>query len=809
MEKEFIIIPIKESSSASNLEKKYLIQVAAYEKINRIISNNIVEAEKYLPLDSFIRKHETITILGERGTGKTSFLLNLDKYIIEENKISFLRNLDPTLFEDKQNIMVTIIASIIENIESFAVKKDSVIYREWQESLTILAEGLNLLDDIGANPMKKDIWDDARIILEKGLKCANSGINFEKNFHIFVFKSLELISKKIFLLSFDDIDTNISKGWHTLEVIRKYLSTPHIQVVISGDWNLYSKVIRLKQWEELGSLLKYENTDLNKTINILEEQYLTKILKPENRIELQNLHDISINNNYKLYAVSSIDESVLGKNKLLKDIYKEIIISTLYILDESKQEKYIKILITLPVRLNIQILKAYFDNLINDKLQVFNFLLDLTNILLTKLNRFNFNRDEFSDELNGINFFTNKLLEMIEANKLHTNNLYKLTPSFLDQDLNLLILVMNVYITHNINKNVANYFKWFFRVEILYRNIIDKDLNINDFIQYLDYQLDISMRDNAIKLSGFMYQSKEINQFGKVYMDSKYVKDSKKSIGYTTYIENIDIKKDTNLSSKSALTLKILNSIVFNLVRAKKSTSTYAHGSIINVMGFLGDVLNETNIENIFKSLSEEYVIFAYDNVNLDSEIYSADSLLSEEKINTLEIYQEMISWKKLISNLKPLPLEILTNIWQEFYTQEESIWQCVNFGDYIKVQGLILFNSILRGIEKFNNPEKKYKLIKSVNSISRLKTNIEQSPYFKFYNDLTTGRLNIDMLLQNHTKLDFFEFILICPIWKYLFEFPISSNFTSSALNLEGIHVSNYFNYFNKLELFESSIKK
>lgn len=63
------------------------------------------------------------------------------------------------------------------------------------------------------------------------------------NFNRFVEQSLELIKKKAFLICFDDIDTDFTKGWPILEILRKYLQ-PKIITILSGHVELYSAIVR-------------------------------------------------------------------------------------------------------------------------------------------------------------------------------------------------------------------------------------------------------------------------------------------------------------------------------------------------------------------------------------------------------------------------------------------------------------------------------------------------------------------------------------------------------------------------------------
>jgi Cdc6-like AAA superfamily ATPase len=61
------------------------------------------------------RPHDTITILGTRGSGKTSFLLSIrEKY--KKSKIAVLKIIDPTLIEEKGHVFLNIVSMIKDEV---------------------------------------------------------------------------------------------------------------------------------------------------------------------------------------------------------------------------------------------------------------------------------------------------------------------------------------------------------------------------------------------------------------------------------------------------------------------------------------------------------------------------------------------------------------------------------------------------------------------------------------------------------------------------------------------------------------------
>jgi hypothetical protein len=85
----------------------------------------------------------------------------------------------------------------------------------------------------------------------------------EHKFHIFIERSLHFIGKECFLMAFDDVDTDFSRGWPVLEVIRRYLTSPRWITVVCGDLDLFAILVRGKQWSNFEEKnLKYDDRNL-------------------------------------------------------------------------------------------------------------------------------------------------------------------------------------------------------------------------------------------------------------------------------------------------------------------------------------------------------------------------------------------------------------------------------------------------------------------------------------------------------------------------------------------------------------------
>ncbi|AUW47204.1 hypothetical protein [Rhizobium leguminosarum] len=267
------------------------------------------------------RRHETIMISARRGDGKTTFLTDilrfiekrqagdapneLFEYIEMEGGPASLYSLgivDPTLIETKQNIVVMIIEKIKAAVDQ-AKRADRPAaedqYREFKQRLRELAAGLTLLDGIGDESLHGKEWVDPDYVLDKGLDRASAAAAFERSFYRYVGEACRFLTVDAFVLAVDDVDTSFERGWPVLEAIRKYLATPRLKLLLAGDMKLYNLLVRQQQWKQMTSdFINAErqvprnqsySDQIAPMIDVLQDQYLVKIVRPENRIDLQPL----------------------------------------------------------------------------------------------------------------------------------------------------------------------------------------------------------------------------------------------------------------------------------------------------------------------------------------------------------------------------------------------------------------------------------------------------------------------------------------------------------------------------------------
>lgn len=329
------------------------------------------------------RRHDAILVSARRGDGKTTFLTDIlttvqkaqgdtdilrvilgDKYPKEACNLYSLGIIDPTLVENKQNIVVLIIEKIKSAVDRYyqvVTPGSETTYQDFKRKLRELASGLNLLDGIGEDAAYGKDWADPDYILDAGLDRASAAGAFERSLHDYVAKACEFVKCDAFLLAIDDVDTWFERGWPVLEAMRKYLATPRLKIIMAGDINLYSLLVRQRQWKQITKEfvdIEAQSADgygrrrqVERMVDTLQDQYLIKIAPLENRIDLKPLIYYINPGPIEFYASRS-DTKPIPDSLLLK-YYAERLCA---LVSKEDADPIREVLLRLPLRSGLQAL---------------------------------------------------------------------------------------------------------------------------------------------------------------------------------------------------------------------------------------------------------------------------------------------------------------------------------------------------------------------------------------------------------------------------------------------------------------------
>lgn len=643
--KQKIVIVLNNSTYAHAFDSQNLIHQPEFKQVQTIINQQLqIIGQKGLGDHAFKRMHNAIAILGERGTGKTSFLYSILEYCTKEKKndIVTLGLIDPTLLEEKAHVFLMILSLINEEVEKVlgsqeCMPDDSAYVKraEWKEKLRKLAKALPSLDHIGKG-YNEENWQDAEYIMEKGLKDMNAAYHLESNFHKLIDLALQILDKKAFLITFDDIDINFDKGWRVLETIRKYLTSPKLIVLMCGNLALYNLNVRLQQWKQIDPKKQLpEAIDYSSLVYQLENQYMLKVFKTQNRIHLNSLNYNQKWNNITYKIITPTDEKETDLDEVYSRIFEKIGIQ-----GETSVRIFRNYLKTTSMRSQINYLMA---NSASDK----QFHIKKVEAFLSRMYG---NRIDVDLMLNNPNKLTIGILKyLIETNNIRDS--YQLIPAADNESANACFTGLTTLFAWSVKENPFLVFDYLLRIGYL-RNLIQAESdeeNISALIAYGSFKEDISLK-NIIGLS-MAYQ-----KYSKRQSLAEHVKITRKSI-------------DEAIVEVDSFTQLLINLPLCSLRYASNGRNNYYY-SIFVLLAVVAQLLKRINSFDNEKLATKEIKQLLMD-LQLLRNFFIPKSENKDSDNTEDELIQNSSNMLEDVDEGKLSRLAIVFYKWKEFYVKQ------------------------------------------------------------------------------------------------------------------------------------------
>jgi hypothetical protein len=255
---------------------------AALAKVERILANPESDAVREV-FDQF-RSHEAVLLNGGRGTGKSSVLVNLSRYVNDfddlRNSLLILKPVDPTLVENGDNLFLNVIVA--------SLLRDERVRKALRDQRDGTTEFYTELERLGSA-----LEGIEKISSEYGLDRLQAFVENQElaeHVHMLFYRALRLTGRKLVVLPVDDVDTSLELAFDNIEVVRKYLTSPFVFPVISGDLDLYDDVIYRRFAHRLTKNGKQDDASALQRARNLAEEYERKVLPLPRRIRLPELH---------------------------------------------------------------------------------------------------------------------------------------------------------------------------------------------------------------------------------------------------------------------------------------------------------------------------------------------------------------------------------------------------------------------------------------------------------------------------------------------------------------------------------------
>lgn len=229
--------------------------------------------------------NKTISLLGNRGSGKTSCLYSIINILKEKRTdIYFLNVIDPAFFTSERNVLDVVIGTMFMSYERMRKECGNA---DRYDKLSKLRECFQKVKRNIEYMTSPRCEEDSELEDLNGLA---SSVELRKSICNLVDTFLSVQEKKYMLIPIDDIDLCDSHVYKMAEDIRKYLNIESVIPIIT------CKLEQLSQSVEQANVSKFKQMLDNKLIEVTEisamtEAYIAKFIPVNLRVYMPELED--------------------------------------------------------------------------------------------------------------------------------------------------------------------------------------------------------------------------------------------------------------------------------------------------------------------------------------------------------------------------------------------------------------------------------------------------------------------------------------------------------------------------------------
>lgn len=288
---EPIYFPLNQGERASHLKVNQLLPRAVYERLAEMLHESVRSLGRSTPDDGserFMRNrgHSSIFLDGDRGTGKTTVIVNLPMYLAADGArerfpglaqaVHILKPIDPSQLEDGDDLFLNVVVAAVLGDKEVIAQRDREprLWEALHQSLQTLGIAL-----AGRETQGDGIGLD-RLRAFMGTQELAGAV------HDFFEKAVKLLGKRVLVLPIDDVDTTLHRAFENLEVVRRYLSTPVLVPIVCGDLSLYREVTWRDAFRRLTKDMAHYNDRAKPVADSLAHEYLRKILPLHRRLRM-------------------------------------------------------------------------------------------------------------------------------------------------------------------------------------------------------------------------------------------------------------------------------------------------------------------------------------------------------------------------------------------------------------------------------------------------------------------------------------------------------------------------------------------
>lgn len=233
-----------------------------------------------------IHVNNIISFLGERGSGKTSCLMSVLDTFRNENgtdlQVEILDIIDPSFFDNEHNILEIFIGELYK-LFSKAKRNYICENNEKKEKLRNIQYEFKKANN--AIRYLKEKYIEREIDELERLDRLSSGLELSKILLNLIDELLDVLGKRKFIISIDDIDLNVNASYVMMEQIRKYLLLPNVVILLAAKFEQLEEGILLHMHTDTRNSNVFSHQDLK----LIATTYLDKFLPINQRIFMPDM----------------------------------------------------------------------------------------------------------------------------------------------------------------------------------------------------------------------------------------------------------------------------------------------------------------------------------------------------------------------------------------------------------------------------------------------------------------------------------------------------------------------------------------
>ncbi|NVN38420.1 hypothetical protein [Komagataeibacter swingsii] len=690
---EPVIIDLSLDNGSGPRTRDQLVHRASYDTLRERVISHLDGLESATD-DYAAGAGWTFFLDGTRGAGKSTFLSSVKQGLQEDQalqgKLNFVSIIDPSRIEGSEIILLVILQklkkSVEERLQNCRRREDEYLNQDWKRAFRAVAGGLSLLSD--RDPLK-DL--DPDLFLDWGLEQASDSTSLRNRLYELFSVGCRILGVRALMFAFDDADTDSRHAIKILECIRKYLDIPMVMVIVTGDLELYSLLVKQhfsatvtgRRDFVLETGKRDRPKQYDQMINHLEEQYLLKLFPIKNRIRLLPIEALLLKEDIKVRA-SSKNDNIYG----IKYFSERIIRIGLCVKSPQDIDLYVRFILHQPIRSVIQVLSQVAPFLYVKKYEKNGRVTDalarsLLELSLTSLYKNSIDTDALSTESGPSLVQAVFDLALLDGD---IDTAAYLRPSSADQDIRRCFVALASGVTRLCKNNPSNALKYIFRVAgsiTLYSQAYSKDLNsvtnaAHKFVGYIGIGRDEDCLDWGRRATALIA--------------APYTKNSQKTRVVLPGIIGLNRKGRPGKLAASTAVLHAAHSggshslmmFGFTMVNVSSGFGMRTYASIFVLLGLIEKMLTARDGFNAFEVCMRSYppVTISAPDWSSPNEVDNTTSL--EEEVDFLhysihmfsEIQELIINWKQsstdLYENINPSSI-FLGKVWSRLFRSLEN----------------------------------------------------------------------------------------------------------------------------------------